>query len=131
MNSLTITGNLGKDAELRHTPKGDAVLTFSVADSQGKDKPSLWWSCQLWGKRAETLAQYLTKGQQVTVVGNVTEREYQAKDGTQKKAMEVKVNDLALQGARQQSQSASEPRQAAPRQASAGFDDLDTSEIPF
>ena len=128
MNSLTITGNLGKDAELRHTPKGDAVLAFSVADSQGKDKPSIWWNCQLWGKRAETLSQYLTKGQQVTIVGSVTEREYQAKDGTQKKAVEVKVNDLALQGAKQSGQApAPAPRASKP---TAGFDPM-VDDIPF
>ena len=71
MNSISIAGQLGKDAEQRFLPNGDAVASFSVADSQGKDKPTIWWNCSLFGKRAEALTQYLTKGQAVTVSGNV------------------------------------------------------------
>jgi single-strand DNA-binding protein len=103
MNSLTITGNLGKDAEMRSLSNGDPVLTFSVADSQGKEKPAIWWNCSLFGKRGESLSQYLTKGQQVTVVGTVSEREYTDKNGMARKAMDVRVSDVALQGGRRES----------------------------
>jgi single-strand DNA-binding protein len=135
MNSLTITGNLGKDCETRFLADGTAIASFSVADSMGKDKPSIWWNCSLFGKRGEALAQYLTKGQTVTVIGTVTEREYQNKDGQTVKTMDVRVQDVALQGGKRDSQqSAPAPRPApaarqAPRPAS-GFDDMD-SEIPF
>lgn len=131
MNIITITGNLGKDAELRNTPSGESVCQFSVADSQGKEKPSIWWRCSLWGKRAETLSQYLLKGQQVTVVGQVTEREYQ-KDGETKKAMEVRVTDIALQGSKSTNQEQRQPESKAPQKqrASAGFDDMD-DDLPF
>ena len=98
MNFITIPGNLGKDAELRHLPDGTSVLSFSVADNQGKDKPTLWWDCSMFGKRADALAQYMRKGQQVTVFGQVTEREYTTKDGVAKKAFSVRVTDVALQG---------------------------------
>lgn len=108
MNSLTIAGSLGKDAEVNYLPNGDAVCKFSVADSQGKDKPTIWWSCQLYGKRAESLSQYLTKGQAVTVVGNITEREWNDKEGNKRKSMDVRVQDVALQGGR---------REESPRQA--------------
>ena len=80
MNSICIAGNLGKDAEVRYLPDGTAVASFSVADSQGKDKPTIWWNASLFGKRAESLAPYLVKGGQVTVTGTVSEREYE-KDG--------------------------------------------------
>lgn len=138
MNSLTITGNLGKDADIRYLPDGSAVCNFSVADSQGKDKPSIWWSCALFGKRAESLAQYLTKGQQVTVVGTVTEREYVGKeDGQKRKSMDVRVTDVALQGGKRE-EAAPAPRAQAPRTAekapqprpASGFDDMD-DDIPF
>ena len=46
MNSITIAGALGKDSELRSIPSGEQVLSFSVADSQGRDKPTIWWNCQ-------------------------------------------------------------------------------------
>lgn len=142
MNSITIAGQLGKDIEIRFLPNGDPVGSFSVADSQGKDKPTIWWRCQLFGKRAESLSQYLTKGQSVTVSGSLTEREYTDKDGTQKKSQEVRVNDIALQGGRRDSEQQAAPQRQqaparppqrapapAPRQSS-GFDDID-SDIPF
>lgn len=133
MNNITIAGQLGRDAEVRSTPNGDAVCNFSVADSQGKDKPTIWWRCQLWGKRAQSLSQYLVKGQSVTVSGTITEREYE-KDGQTFKAMEIRVNDVALQGGKPQERQ--EQRQAprqAPKQSSggSGFDDFDNSDIPF
>lgn len=110
MNSITICGNLGKDGEIRYLANGDAVIGFSVADSQGKDKPSIWWNCSLFGKRAESLAPYLTKGQTVTVVGTVSQREYVDKDGNKRTSMDVRVGDVALQGGK---------RDEAPRQAPA------------
>lgn len=130
MNNITIAGQLGKDAEVRYLANGDAVSNFSVADSQGKDKLTIWWRCSLFGKRAESLAPYLMKGQAVTVSGTVTEREYQ-KDGATLKAMEIRVNDVALQGGKRDAAPAPAPRQAAPQKASpSGFDDLD-SDVPW
>lgn len=133
MNHITIAGQLGKDAETRYLPNGDPVASFSVADSQGKEKPTIWWSCQLFGKRAESLAPYLVKGQAVTVTGNVTEREYTDKNGNMRKSMDVRVSDLALQGGKREAQQEA-PRPAqrrAPAPAAAGgFDEMDDS-IPF
>jgi single-strand DNA-binding protein len=135
MNIITIAGALGKDAELRTTPKGDHVASFSVADNQGKDKPPIWWRCQLWGKRAETLTQYLTKGQSVTVTGQVSVSEYKDKDGTPKQSYDVRVVDVALQGGQRHSEAPARfepPRQATkPANTSYGFDDMEDSEIPF
>jgi len=131
MNVITITGTLGRDMEQRAMPNGDPVGNFSVADSQGRDKPTIWWNCQLFGKRVAALAPYLLKGQQVTVAGNVTEREWSTQDGNKRKQMEIRVIDLALQGGKRE-QSASPSEQAAPRpkRASTGFDDMD-DDIPF
>ena len=134
MNSITICGNLGKDVELKFLPSGDPIANFSVADSQGKDKQSIWWNCTIFGKRAESLSPYLTKGAVVTVVGSVSEREWTDKDGNKRKSMDVRVNDIALQGGRKEASEA--PRQAAPAQRPAQrqmandmpFDDID---IPF
>lgn len=137
MNSLTLTGNLGRDCETRFLSDGKAVVSFSVGDSQGKDKPAIWWNCSMFGERGERVAPYLLKGQTVTVIGTVTEREYTNKDGQKVKAMDVRVNDLALQGGKRESApSASRPQNAAPRApqkpAGSGFDDLDDgSDIPF
>jgi single-strand DNA-binding protein len=127
MNNLTVAGQLGKDAEVRFLPNGDPVANFSVADSQGKDKDTIWWNCQLFGKRAESLAQYLTKGQSVTITGNVSQRKYTDKNGVEKISTDVRVNDIALQGGRKESAAPQAPK---PKPQGGGFDDMDDS-IPF
>ena len=132
MNSISIAGTLGKDAEVRYLPNGDAVCNFSVADSKGKDQGAIWWNCQLFGKRAESLAPYLAKGQAVTVSGSVTEREWNDKEGNKRKSMDVRVQDVALQGGRKEQEERPALRQA-PKPASrpaSGFDDMD-DDIPF
>ncbi len=135
MNSLTVTGHLGKDSEIRYLPDGSAVCGFSIGDSQGKDKPTIWWSCSLFGKRAESLSMYLIKGTPVTVVGSCSQREYTDKDGNKRTSMDIRVSDVALQGKRDSQEPA---RQAAPRPQpartapapSGGFDDMD-DDVPF
>ena len=130
MNSIVIAGQLGKDAELRSLPDGTSVATFSVADSQGRDKPTTWWNCQMFGKRAESLTQYLIKGQAVTVSGSVAERAWTDKDGQQRKSLDVRVNDVALQGGKPAGASqTSTPAKAAPKPAPSGFENLD--DCPF
>lgn len=127
MNNITIAGALGRDAEVRFMQNGDPVANFSIADSQGKDKQAIWWSCSLFGKRAESLAQYLVKGQSVTVTGSITEREYTDKEGNKRKQFDVKVVDLALQGGAKSS------GQAAPqqRQQHSTPDNFIDTDIPF
>lgn len=133
MNVITIAGRLGKDAEIRTTSGGKSVASFSVADDQGRDKGAIWWNCQLWGERGEKLAQYLRKGSQVTVSGTVSEREYEGK-----KYYDVRVNDVALQGGRQDGEAPAPRQAAAPAQrraapaprAPSGFDDMD-DDIPY
>ncbi len=139
MNNITVAGPLGRDAELRFMPDGKPVLQFSVADSAGRDKPTIWWNCQLFGKRAETLQQYLGKGQQVAVSGNVTEREWKDKDGQPRKSMDIRVNDVALQGGAKGASPvktqdngvayAKKP-ESKPGAQGSGFDDMD-DDIPF
>lgn len=128
MNNITVAGTLGRNAEIRVMPNGDPVASFSVADSQGKDKPTIWWGCQLFGKRAQSLAPYLVKGGAVTVSGNVTEREWTDKDGQQRKSMEIRVSDLALQGGKREAAPA--PKAKAAPANSGGFEDMD-SDVPF
>jgi single-strand DNA-binding protein len=131
MNSISISGNIGKDSEVRFLPNGDPICSFSVADSMGKDKATIWWNCSLFGKRAEALSQYLVKGQQVTVIGNVTEREWTDKEGGKRKSMDVRVSDVALMGGkREQSASPAPRKEEKPAAAGSGFDDLD-DDIPF
>jgi len=127
MNNLTIAGQLGRDAEVRFLPNGDPVANFSIADSQGKDKDAIWWNCQLFGKRAESLAQYLTKGQAVTITGSVSQRKYIDKNGVEKISTDVRVNDVALQGGRKENAA---PQAQTQKPQSKGFEDMD-DDVPF
>ena len=127
MNSITIAGGLGRDAEVKYLNNGDAICSFSVADSQGRDKGTIWWNCSLFGKRAEALSQYLVKGQPVTVVGTITEREWTDKEGAKRKSMDVRVSEIALQGGRKDAEP-QEERRAAPKPAPV---EMDEDELPF
>lgn len=124
MNVITIAGTVGKDAEMKYLQDSTAIAAFSVADSQGKDK-TVWWNCSLFGKRAESLGQYILKGTKVTVSGQVTEDVWTDKNGQERKSMKVRVNDIALQ-------SKAEQRQEAPRkQEEASQPNFDDDTIPF
>jgi single-strand DNA-binding protein len=125
MNSITIAGTVG-NAELKFLQSGDPILTFSVADSEGRDKPTIWWNCSLFGKRAESLAPFVAKGGKVTVAGKVSQREYTDKNGQERKSMDVRVTDVMLQGSKEQSEE--QPRRAAAPAPAA--DDID-DDLPF
>ncbi|UOF80796.1 single strand binding protein [Caudoviricetes sp.] len=128
MNSITVAGQLGKDAEVRYLPAGDPVANFSIADSQGKDKDAIWWSCQLFGKRAETLAQYLVKGRAVIITGSVSQRKYTDKNGQERISTDVRVNDVALQGGRKESA----PQAKQEKQSNTGrVENIGDDDIPF
>ena len=131
MNVIAVSGNLAKEAQVRYLPNGDPVANFTVADNMGKDKGAIFWNCQLFGKRAESLSQYLVKGLPVTVTGNLTERAYTDKQGVERKSMDLRVADVALQGGKRvdnaQAATQLEQRQQAP---SSGFDDM-ADDIPF
>ena len=126
MNSITVSGTVG-NAELKYLQSGDPVLAFSVADGQGKDKPTIWWNCSIFGKRAESLANYVQKGGKVTVVGTISEDQYTDKNGNDKKSMKVRVSDIALQGGKEQTEE-KPARQAQPQQ---DLTEDDGSDIPF
>lgn len=132
MNVWNFVGNLGKDAEARYLQSGDPVVSFSVGVKSGYgDKATTTWArCSMFGKRAESVSPYLTKGQLVGISGEVTLREWNDKEGQKRSSLEVRVNDLTLLG-KKDGQQAAQPRQQAPDpQQSGGFSDMDDS-IPF
>ena len=123
MKTITIAGNLGKDAVVRHTQGGDTVTGWSVAveDRQGKDKRTIWFDVSMWGKRGETLAQYLTKGTKVVVTGDLGTREHEGRT-----YLTVRADNVTLMGGGEQRDTSS-PRPEPPRGAHGDIDD----EIPF
>jgi single-strand DNA-binding protein len=107
---LTIVGNLGKDAEMRYTPSGTPVTTFSMATNRaykGADgqqvKETTWFRVSIFGKTAENLTQYLTKGKMVLVEGHLTPdkktggpRMWQKQDGTWGASFDVFASNIKL-----------------------------------
>ena len=137
MAQLIGLATIGRDAEIRYLSNGDAVTNLSLAFNYGRKgedgkRPTQWVDAALFGKRAESLSQYLLKGSAVTVTGSVTEREWTDKEGQKRKSMDVRVNDIALQGGKRDAAPQAAPAQrTAPAQRQAPVDDFDSSDIPF
>ena len=117
----TVTGRIGKDAVTRQTAKGDSVTSFSIASDSGygDNKKTDWVNAALFGKRGEALAQYLVKGSQVFVVGELSTEEYEGK--TQ---LKLRVAEIVLQGGKKDDSAPAKPK--APE-----ADPFDDSSIPF
>jgi single-strand DNA-binding protein len=129
---MTVSGNLGKDAELKRTPSGDEVLSFSIA-SNGKvkgEKVTTWVTCTVWGKRGAALAPYLTKGTRVVAVGEGHVRLYQSQ-GETKASVECRVDQLDILGggAREDAPRAPVPARAPVQHGFGQREDDD--ELPF
>jgi len=97
LNKVMLIGNLGKDPELRHTPAGTAVATFSIATSERFkskqtnewEEKTEWHNIVLWSKLAETAGQYLAKGKTVYIEGRLQTRKWQDRDGNTRYTTEI------------------------------------------
>lgn len=129
-NVLSFTGTLGRDCEQRFLPSGQSVLNFTVANNIGfgDKQQTLWIRCALWGKRGEgKLQEFLVKGTQVFVSGELTQSEY-TKDGATRTQLELNCNVVDLVGKKGdgggQQQSAPQQRQQQKNDESDFSDDI-------
>lgn len=140
-NKITLVGNLGRDPELRYTPQGTPVCTFSMATNERrKDKngemqdQTTWFRVTLWNRQAETASQYLQKGRPVYIEGRLRVEEYTDRDGKQRYALEVTATDMQFIGGRydeaSQDRAASSSASASPSGPSEPAD-LSDEDIPF
>lgn len=148
LNKVMLTGRLGKDVELRVTPNGSSVATFSVAssrnikDGDGWKEQTEWFNVVAWEKLAETCANYLHKGSRVFIEGRLQTREYE-KDGQKRYFTEVIANDLIMLDSKKQeggdnwdSESTPAPANNRSSNNSRGrntsySEDLEPEDIPF
>ena len=100
-NKIIIVGNLGRDPELRYTPQGTAVCNFSVAtnerrrDKAGEQQDiTTWFRVNAWGRQAENVSKYLSKGRRVYVEGRLHVEEWTDRDGKQRYTLEVNASDV-------------------------------------
>lgn len=124
MKTITIAGNIGKDATTRTTQGGEKVTGWGVAveERNGQEKRTIWFDCTLWGKRGESLAQYLTKGTRVAVAGDLSTREHEGKT-----YLTVRADQVTLLGGGEKREEPSRSERAP----AGGRADMDDSEIPF
>jgi len=121
---VVLTGNLGKDAEMRFTPTGTAILNFSlpIDIGFGEKKETLWVRCAMFGERAQKVAEYLVKGKGVQVVGEFRMPTiYEGKNGNTVN-MDFNVNQLSFVGGAKEASSGNGTPVAAGQSA---------EEIPF
>jgi single-strand DNA-binding protein len=95
-NHITINGKVGQEPELRYSQGGMAVLTFSVADTYGKDdkKKTTWHNVTVFSKLAENVANTIAKGSTVIVVGRYEQDEFTKKDGTKGKSLKLIADEV-------------------------------------
>lgn len=105
VNKAILVGNLGRDAEMRFTAGGTPVATVSLAtterftDREGQKKEDTQWHrIVIWGKTAESLHEYLTKGKQIYVEGKIQTREWTDKEGKPAKTTEIRADRIVLLG---------------------------------
>ena len=107
LNKVMIIGHLGRDPEMRYTPSGRPVTTFSVATNRGwttaegeRRTETEWFNVVAWNKLAEICNQYLSKGQQVYIEGRLQTRRWEDSNGTRHTSVEVVANEMTMLGER-------------------------------
>jgi single-strand DNA-binding protein len=100
---ICIAGNLTRDPDLRYTPTGQAVATFTVASTpryqdrqsgEWKDQDTLFLSCNVWRQAAENVAESLQRGMRVIVQGRLRQRSYETKEGEKRTVYEIEVDEV-------------------------------------
>ena len=111
LNKVMIIGHLGRDPEMRYTPSGRPVTTFSVATSRTwntsngeRHTETEWFNVVAWGNLAEICKQYLNKGQQVFVEGRLQSRQWEDKEGNKHSSVEVVASEMIMLSERRESE---------------------------
>jgi single-strand DNA-binding protein len=137
-NKIILVGNLGRDPELRYTPQGTPVCSFTVATNEKrKDKAgeaqdhTTWFRVTLWGRQAETASQYLTKGRPIYVEGRLRLEEWSDRDGKQRYTLEVHATDMQFIGGGRTDDSPSMGSKASAVDTSSPEAEMSDDDIPF
>ena len=145
LNKILLIGHLGKDPEMRYTPEGTPVATFSLATSENwtdkngtRQEHTEWHNIVAWNRLADLSKRFLTKGRQVYIEGRLRTREWNDREGNRRRTSEVIVSQIVLLGSR--SQSADAPVQtydsggtgnAAEQEQAFGDAGITDNDIPF
>lgn len=102
LNKVIILGRITNDLEVRQTQSGLAVLSFTVAIDNGKDRPAFFIDCVAWKKSAEFISEFFGKGRLIAIEGKLSTRTWEDKQGNKRKATEVIVDSASFTGERSQ-----------------------------
>ena len=132
VNRTLLVGRVGHEPELRYTPEGQAVTTFSLATDRptrsGAERETDWHQVVCWGKLAEFAGQYLAKGRLVFIAGRLTYRTWESRDGQRRRTAEVVATEIVPLDRRPEA----EPRQAVPTETPASAEEPDQDDdLPF
>ena len=138
-NKITLVGNLGRDPELRYTPQGTPVCSFSLATNERrKDRNSgeanditTWFRVTLWGRQAETASQYLTRGRPIYIEGRLRVEEWTDRDGKQRHTLEVHATDMQFIGDAKPDADAKSSSAAETQPPAEATDDPTDDDVPF
>jgi len=138
VNKVILIGHLGQDPELRTTPSGTSVATFTLAtndswtDRDGtKQERTEWHRIVTWAKLAEICAQYLRKGRQVYIEGRLTTRSWEDKQGVQRKTTEIVAQNMQMLGGRPQESGEETARVGATPEFAGETVAIDDDDLPF
>jgi single-strand DNA-binding protein len=115
LNKIMVIGRLGRDPEMRYTPSGKPVTSFSVATSRSwttsegeRRVETEWFNIVAWGNLAEICKQHLTKGQQVYIEGRLQTRNWDDAEGNKHTSVEIVANEMIMLSERREAEGASE-----------------------
>jgi len=135
LNKVMVIGHLGRDPEMRYTPSGRPVTTFTVAVSRSwntadgeRRSETEWFNIVAWGNLAEICKQYLHKGQQVYIEGRLQTRQWEDKEGQKHKNVEVVANEMMMLGDRRENSKSSD---AGDHEDDTSVPMADEDEFPF
>ena len=134
MNKLTIIGNLVADPEMRATPSGVTVCTFTVAvnrrfaNSDG-DRQTDFFRVNAWRQLGESCGKYLAKGRKVAVVGELQARTYQAKDGSTRMSLDIAADEVEFLSPKESDSATVQNGTVTPQND--GFTDISSDDLPF
>ncbi len=145
LNKVILIGRLGRDPETRYMPNGEAVCNFSVATSEAwndrngqRQERVEWHNVTMYRRLAEIAGQYLKKGSQVYLEGKIQSRKYTDKNGVERTAYDIIVNEMKMLGGGSdgqqaqpaQSETPTPPRRQAPAAPAQPAEDID-DDVPF
>lgn len=130
-NLVILKGRLTAQPEIKNTPNGKSVCSFTIAVDRGfgENKATDFLTCVAWENRAEFVGKYFTKGSEIRILGEIQTRKWQDKDGNNRTAFEIRVNEIGFCGKKAETQT--DPLPAFSQQVNNAFSNAEDDDLLF